>query len=128
MANGFHGSPERWQRICEPLTSLDSRLELFGSHNGLVLQKNMKNWPGREFRWSDDLERLIQIFLQNEKQLTWTLWICAYEDREGQRYWRTQTLQKAVSIEQLQASLEIDLEDGWRQVMSWKPEDLCPAR
>jgi len=127
MANGFHGTADSWERITKPLTLLDPELEAFGNGKGLALEKNTKNWPDREFRWADRLGRLIQIFLESERQLTWTLWVCAYEDRDNQRYWRTKTLKKAVSIEQLQRNLSGDLEDGWREVTSWKSEDLYSA-
>ena len=128
MANGFHGPKNAWERITTPLVSLDEELELFASHRGVTLGKNTKNWPNREFRWFDQMERLMEIFLEDERYLTWTLWICAYEDRTDGRYWRTKTLRKAASVKKLQETLRTDLEDGWQTVTRWRPEDLYPAR
>lgn len=127
MANGFYGTRDGWERITKPLYSLDSILEQFGRDKGLTLRRNTRNWPSREFRWTDTLNRLIQVFLESDKHLTWTFWICAYEDRSDQRYSRAETLAKAISLERLQDDLHDHLEEGWRKVISWESEDLYAA-
>jgi len=112
MANGFHGTTEEWDRIAKLLESLDPILEEFASSKYIPLGKNSKNWPDRELRWVDNLHRLIQIYLQNEKELTWTLWICAYQLGEQNHIWRHETIINSVSILDIQSKLESLLEEA----------------
>ena len=85
MANGYQGTKEGWQRIAEPLERLDKKLEQFASDKGLPFAVNTKNWPNREYRWLYKIDRLIEIFLESEESLTYTLWICAYDYENGAR-------------------------------------------
>ena len=127
MANGFYGSKSEWDRITIPLERLDPVLEKFARAKGLTLGKNTKNWPDREFRWEDALRRLIQVYLADQEQLTWTMWICASEDRSSRRFWKQQTLIDAVPIEDLESQLADVLETGWKAVRQWAASDLTPA-
>ena len=127
MANGFYGSKSEWERITVPLERLDPELERFASAKGLPLGKNTKNWPDREFRWEDSLRRLIQIYLADQERLTWTVWICASEDRSSKRFWKEHTLVEAVAIEDLEAQLPELLESAWEAVKLWGASDLTPA-
>ncbi len=117
MANGFYGSNSEWERITLPLERLDPELERFAHAKGLTLGKNTKNWPDREFRWDDALRRLIEIYLADETKLTWTMWICAYEDRAPQRFLKKQTLFEAVPIEDLESQLS-DLKASGKESQS----------
>jgi hypothetical protein len=127
MPNGHYGDRASWERISQPLLVLDDELEAFSAEAGLPLRRNTRNWPDREFRWSDSLNRLIQIYLESEEHLTWTIWICASEDRNGSRYWKQETLAKAVPIEQLKGNLPELLESARTKVCSWSPGDLEAA-
>jgi hypothetical protein len=127
MANGFYGSKSEWERITVPLERLDPELERFARDKGLTLGRNTKNWPDREFRWEDSLRRFIQIYLADQEQLTWTVWICAYEDRASQRFLKKQTQLEAVPIEDLESQLSDLLESAWTTVTSWSASDLPPA-
>lgn len=79
MANGFQGSPQEWERITKPLEILDDKLYEFVANKGLPLQLNNRSWPNREIRWLYQIERLIEIYLEDDKEMTWTLWIFAYQ-------------------------------------------------
>jgi hypothetical protein len=127
MANGFYGSKSEWERITIPLERLDPVLEDFAHAKGLTLGKNTKNWPDREFRWEDTLSRLIEIYLADQEQLTWTMWICAYEDRSSKRFLNKQTLLDAVPIEDLESQLSDLLESAWATVSGWSASELPPA-
>jgi len=127
MANGFHGTDEEWVRLAKPLESLDPILEKFASSKDIPLGKNTKNWPDRELRWVDSLHRLIQIYLQNEKELTWTLWICAYQLEERDHIWQHETIINSVSIQELKTNLGTILEEAWSKVSSWTTDDLVPS-
>ena len=127
MANGFYGSKSEWERITIPLERLDPELEKFARAKGLTLGKNTKNWPDREFRWDDAPSRLIEIYLADQKELTWTLWICAYEDRSSRRFLKRQTLVDSVPIDDLELRLFELLESAWQTVTGWSAADLLPA-
>ena len=127
MANGFYGSKSEWDRITAPLERLDPVLEKFAAEKGLTLGKNTKNWPNRGFRWDDTPSRLIEIYLAEQKNVTWTMWICAYEDRPSGRFLKRQTVIDSVSIEDLESQLSELLESAWNTVTSWSAADLPPA-
>jgi hypothetical protein len=61
MPNGFHGTRAEWERLTAPLLKLDPALETFIAQHGLRLAKSPRNWPSRDIRGSDSLDRLIQI-------------------------------------------------------------------
>ena len=124
MANGFQGSPKEWERISSPLEKLDSILEKFANEKGLPLAANTKNWPDREFRWTFQIERLIQIYLEDDKELTWTLWACAYQFRNSINMTKKKCLLKGVSIEEMQANLPEKLEEAYELVLGWNSGDL----
>lgn len=124
MPNGFSGSSDEWDRISQPLLLIDSKLERFARAKRLDLRRNTRNWPNREFRWRDNLDRLIQVFLESEEHLTWTMWIYASDERSGRRYSRSKTLAKAMKVQQLDNQLDELLDSGWNEVTSWDSGDL----
>ena len=82
MPNGFHGERSDWDKMEAPLLRIDNMLEAFSRANGMRVRRNYHNWPERSLMWNTmDIEKLIQLFLRDEKKLEFTLWICAYEDR-----------------------------------------------
>ena len=127
MANGFQGTKKGWQRITEPLERLDKRLEKFASDNGLPLAVNVKGWPNREYRWTYGIERLISIYLENEKHLTWSFWICAYKIGDDSNFVKHETLLKDVSIDEIDNKLESLLQEAYDKVCSWEISDLSKA-
>lgn len=98
MPNGHYGTEEEWKRLEAPLREIDAALELFARRHNTALSRNYHNWPERSLRWGADPERLIQIYLENEQRLTWNLWLCASQDRDGQRFWRQQSLRHNVHM------------------------------
>jgi hypothetical protein len=66
---------------------LDARLDEFASPHRLSLTKNYHNWPGRLLTSNEgNLCRLIQINLDDEKEMTLNVWICVTEDRADERF------------------------------------------
>jgi hypothetical protein len=100
MANGgWHGTEEEWQQAESPLLPLDPVLEKFADDHKITLSKNGKDWPERSLRWtSDEVSCLIQIFAENLVAHTFNFWICAYQDRDGGRYWKEQMLKRDTKI------------------------------
>jgi len=124
MPNGFHGKKSEWKRLTAPLKTIDKGLKRFASEHGLDLLRDTKNWPERSFRWGSPTERLIQIYLADESELTWTLWICASEDRADGRYWKREFLKKEVLIEELADNLPDLLNEAHSRVKAWTASDL----
>ncbi len=124
MTKDFQGSPQAWQRITEPLERIDAKLEKFANEKDLPLGKITKNWPNREFRWTYQIERLIEIYLEDEKELTWSLWICAYQYANSLQLTKKKIILKGISIEELNMQLENALEDAYKKVMSWSKGSL----
>jgi hypothetical protein len=119
MANRFHGRQEEWECIEHPLRRLDGILERFAEDRRLVLRKNERNWPDRSFRWGNRPNVLIQIFLESEKNVTYTLWISASDHRSRSEYWKHKTLLKAVPIDELAQQLPDLLNEAYATVNGW---------
>ncbi len=128
MPNGFHGSKGEWERMENPLLSLDPTLERFASTHDMELRRNYHNDPERSLIWIElGVRRLIQIFLDDDQELTFTIWICASEDRGSQRYWKQQKLRQAIRAKDLSGELETFLIQGKEILDSWKSEELQPV-
>ena len=124
MPNGYHGSDEGWQRLEEPLCQADSVIAAFGKRHGIPIGRNHHNWPERSLEWGKNPARIIQIYLEDESQLSWTVWICASEDRGRQRFWKRSYLRRGVQMNALLGEIESILEEGFRVVSSWTSDQL----
>jgi hypothetical protein len=127
MANGsWYGTAEEWSRIEAPLKALDPDLDCFAGKYGLNVTKNHKDWPERSLAWEADVRCLIQIYLVDESLLTLNLWICAYQDRNGSRFWKTETLRKEFQLPEMAKELLPALETAKRRLDLWSAhsEDL----
>lgn len=127
MPNGFHGSPEEWERITAPLRPLDPVLSEFAARHGMALERGGRAWPSRSLRWGGSVDRLIQIFLEDEDALTWNLWICASQDRTAGRHWKQRYLRRGVPIDRIEEDLEALLEEARGVAEGWTGADLEPA-
>jgi len=119
MANGFHRSNESWERIESPLKILDHTLNEFASRNRLILTKNERDWPNRSFRWGQQPNLLIEIFLESEKELTYTMWVSASDERSREEYWKHKTLFKAGPIDALERELPNLLQVAYGIAAEW---------
>ena len=123
MANGgWYGSQDEWQRIERPLCEVDPILEKFSIETGIALTKNHKDWAERSLTWGDGVRCLIQLYLVDEKDLKFNLWICASQDREGNRYWMHDTLIKDKPVEEFENNLSDELKAGHLQLMKWSQD------
>ncbi len=91
------------------------------------LARNERNWPSRSLRWGGELERLVQIYLEDAGALTWTLWICASEDRSHRRYWKNAFHRRGVLIGDIECRLGELLEQARQTAESWQSRDLLLA-
>jgi hypothetical protein len=71
-----------------------------------------------------DVERLVQVYLEDMDTLTWTLWTCAWQDRAGKRYWKRTYLRSGVPIGEIRGSLEELLERARLTADAWRSGDL----
>lgn len=125
MANGgYWESDHEWRRVEAPLLEVDSTLSEFATEFGLEMTKNHKDWPERSFVWGSSVRRLIQLYLADEKLLTFNLWLCASQDRGGKRYWKQETPIKGQPIAAFQDSLPILLRECRMALESWTESDL----
>jgi len=127
VPNGFHGPKEEWQRLEAPLKLIDAELEAYAQSHELALRRNYHGWPERSLRWGTKIERLIQIFLHDEKRLTYNVWLCASEGRGSQRFWKQRMLKEGVPIREIAAHLNELLDVGRTEVDGWTSDQLEPA-
>lgn len=90
----------------------------------MTIGQNSHSWPDRGLAWSDDLQRKIHLFLDGETAITYTLSIVAWQDRPDGRYWKRETIAKAVPISAIRAKLFELLERARSTADSWAPGDL----
>lgn len=120
MANGgWYGTKEEWERIEKPLLDVDSIIEAFAAECGLSVSRNHKDWPERSIAWGKEVRCLIQLFLVDEKALTFNLWLCASADRGGKRYWKQETPIKQMRVPDFKNELESQLREGRRKLLEW---------
>jgi hypothetical protein len=124
MPNGHHGTEEEWKRLEAPLREIDPAFEAFARRHKLSLGRNYHNWPERSLRWGSDLQRLIQIYLQDEQRLTWNFWLCASQDRGQQRFWKQQSLRRDTPMADITPLIESLLDEAFSRVSAWRPGDL----
>jgi hypothetical protein len=124
VPNGFYGSQNEWEELEAPLKKLDALLEAYALAEGMTLSKNHRNWPERSLRWGEDVVRLMQLYLDDEKTKTYSFWICAHQDRGGERLWKHAFLKQGVPSSEIDASLSRLLEEGRVILASWSLEDL----
>jgi hypothetical protein len=110
--------------MTKPLKGIDRSLKQFGSEHGLELLRDTRNHPERSFRWGSPVERLIQIYIVDEAQLTWNLWICAVEDRADGRYFKREFLREGVPMQEIADHLPELLHEAYSQVTGWTAQDL----
>jgi len=124
MPNGFHGKKEEWDRMEAPLLEIDGVLADFAEKHGCQYSRNFHNNPERSISWGKKIEKLIQIYLDDEDKLTFNLWIAATQDRWGKRYWKKEFLRKGVPISDIKQNLPALLHRSYEILESWKNKDL----
>jgi len=120
MANGgWYGTKEEWERIERPLLEVDSIINNFAREAGLAVTRNYKGWPERSIVWGEDIRCLIQLYLADEKSLTFNLWLCASQDRGRTRYWKQETTVKAKKVSEFKEDLAALLREGREKLVNW---------
>jgi len=120
MANGgWYGTKEEWQRVEKPLLEIDSIIDDFANELSLSISKNHKDWPERSIEWGNEVRCLIQLYLVDEKLLTFNLWLCASQDRGEKRYWKQETPVNAKQISDFKDDLASLLREGREKLLNW---------
>jgi hypothetical protein len=121
MANGgWYGTRDEWDRIEKPLIEVDSILDEFSRDFALHIEKNERDWPSRAFVWANgDVRCLIQLYLADQADLTFNLWLCASLDQNGKRYWKQEMTIKQEPVGQFKAELASYLQQGYQQLQDW---------
>jgi hypothetical protein len=130
MGNGgWYGTREEWDRVEKPLLEIDPVICKLAHAWGLRVLKNAKDWPSRSMQWGGDVRCLIQIWLANQDQLTWNIWICCSQDRDGERYWRTENLIEGKCLSDFKDGLSETLTAARERLIAWseRPEELTFA-
>jgi len=123
-SGGWYGTKDEWARLESPLIEVDPILSEFAKEFGLEMRKNFKDWPERSFEWGVSIRRLIQLYLADEKLLTFNLWLCASQDRGTKRYWKQVSTVKGLPISEFKDSLATLLRDARKTLESWSETDL----
>jgi hypothetical protein len=124
MPNGYQGPETEWNRLEAPLRDIDPPIEAFAKRHNMALTRNYHSWPERSLRWGGDPERVIQVYLDDADRLTWSLWLCASQDRGHQRFWKKQFLRRNVQMTEIRPVIVELIEEALRIVNSWRVEDL----
>ena len=120
MANkGWYGTKEEWELLEKPLLDVDSIIEEFAKEFTLAVSKNHKDWPERSIVWGKEVRCLIQLYLVDEKSLTFNLWLCASEDLNNKRYWKHETPIKQKKVPEFRDDLASQLHAGRKKLLDW---------
>ncbi len=124
MPNGFYGSSDEWKKMEAPLLEIDQALMVFAKRWGMLFSKNYHEWPERSLTWGSNIRHLIQIYLENEKAMTWNVWLCASQHRGKQRFWKNHFLRRSVPFHTIHSDLKQLLEEARNIVNQWSERDL----
>jgi hypothetical protein len=125
MPNGFYGPKKDWERVEAPLLQIDAILASFAALHGLTGRANYHNWPERSLLWSSNgIRKLIQIYLEDENDLTFNLWISASEDRGRERFWKQQFFKNAAPFQEIEKDLPQLLSTAKETLDTWTSGDL----
>ena len=120
MSNGGYFDDRQWQKLEEPLLAVDPIIKDFAAANGLEVLKNQKDWPERSIVWHEyDVRCLIQLYLVSEESMTFNFWLCASQDRGGERFWKQETPVKNQPIPEFSAQLATLLNEGREKLLLW---------
>lgn len=120
MANkGWYGTKEEWELLEKPLLDVDSIIEEFAKEFTLAVSKNHKDWPERSIVWGKEVRCLIQLYLVDEKSLTFNLWLCAFEDLGNKRYWKHETPIRQKKIPEFREDLASQLRASRKKLLDW---------
>jgi hypothetical protein len=105
---------------------LDWEIDRFAKKYGLIVTKNLKDWPERSLAWASDVHCPMQVYLADQESLTLNVWICASQDRGRKRYWKREFLLHEAAVSDVNKSLFETLESGKRQLDIWSahPEEF----
>jgi len=117
-------SSHEWQRGESPLCELDDAIFAFAADHRLVVRHNRGNRPSRTLEWTDGIHRTIQVHLEDEAALTYTLSICATQDRKHERFFKALALRESVPLKAIRRELEQLLDAGYRLLQAWTTTDL----
>jgi hypothetical protein len=67
---------------------------------------------------------MMQLYLYDEKTGTYSFWICAYQDRGVDRFWKHAFLKRGVPSGEIVTGLSRLLEEGRVVLELWSAEDL----
>ena len=124
MGNGgFYGTKEEWKRMEAPLLKLDARLELFAASSGMSLDKNFHGQINRYFMRNDGITRILQIFLSDKSQMTFSLGIAAWKGG-AKRFSKSELIISKQSIDEISENLELILAKAKERLDSWQESDL----
>ena len=124
MPNGYHGPKDKWTGMERPLREVDDLLASFADQNGMNIIKNYHNWPSRTLAWGEPIVRQLSIHLASENDMLFALGMMASTDRDGGRYWKSETLSEGIPASQLRERTLDLLERGRDVVNSWTRDDL----
>lgn len=124
MPNGHHGSKEEWERMEAPLVELDPLIESFAKSRNLTVSRNYHSWPERSLTINDEIHRQVQVWLRDEKQMTFKIVAVAWQDRGLKRYLKDEVIAEDKTAEGLRKNLLGWLEEGYKTVITWTPSDM----
>jgi len=122
--NASTSGSDRWQHNEGLLSDLDDRVFTFAAEKALMVRQSGGGWPCRTLEWTDGVRRMIQIYLEDEAVSTFTLSICATQDRRHERFFKALALREAVPLAELRREFDDLLDASHRLLRSWTAADL----
>jgi hypothetical protein len=128
LPDGFHGLEEEWKKVEAPLLEIDGTLEDFARSHGMEFARNYHAWPSRRLKWGEGVFRLIEISLEDEGEMTFNVWICAWRDSRRKRYWKNTYLKEGAPFTEIKDQLEQLLQEARETLQAWHKKDLRSSK
>lgn len=107
---------------------IDAALSQFSQDNEIRIEKNYHAWPSRSLEWKDkNIEKKMEISLQDEKRVTYGFWLCAWQDKPDGRYWKNIFVKKNIPFLEIKINIQQLLGEGYKTLESWTEKDLSKS-
>lgn len=130
MSDYYSGrSKEEVIRLESPLTAIEPLLEKYGKEYGFELIRNYHDFISRFLHCitEEKINQRIDFYLEDEKCLSFSVWIIAWQDRDDGRYINKKPVVENISPPFREDEIIALLDKARKEVSSWTRDDLKKA-
>lgn len=123
VASSMDGD-EKYRRGELRLLEMDAEFRALGDEYGFVYETGMREVPSRAFVRLGPLNRKVQVFLDGDEFEYVRVWICAWRDEGGVRFWKGCFVSSGVAWQEFREAFRGTLQIAFGKVKGLSGKDL----